>query len=113
MNKDNLNMLMLNLNDKVPEESTLWLRQKLENADDSLVSTIACLNLYNPTHILLFSVFVGGFGVDRFMIDDIGLGVAKLLLNVFTCGIWAIVDIFICYKCAKDKNLKKIISILP
>jgi hypothetical protein len=41
---------------------------------------------------LLLSVFLGHFGVDRFYVGDIGLGVLKLL----TCGgffVWFVIDI--------------------
>lgn len=41
---------------------------------------------------LLISVFVGGFGIDRFYLGYTGLGVAKLL----TCGglgIWSLIDL--------------------
>ncbi|UJH69754.1 TM2 domain-containing protein [Ornithinimicrobium sp. INDO-MA30-4] len=41
---------------------------------------------------ILLSLFLGGFGVDRFYLGYTGLGVAKLLLNWMTLGIWALVD---------------------
>ncbi|MDE6967921.1 MAG: TM2 domain-containing protein [Clostridia bacterium] len=112
MTNENINQLMMNLNGKIPEDKALFLRQKLETADDSVMSNICAMNLYNPTHILLFSIFLGGFGVDRFMIGDTGIGIAKLLLGWLTCGIWPLVDIFISYKRAKEKNIQKIMQIV-
>lgn len=34
----------------------------------------------------------GGFGVDRFMRGQVGVGVCKLLFGWLTLGIWALVD---------------------
>lgn len=43
-------------------------------------------------HVWIFAFLLGGFGLDRFMRGQIGIGVAKLLLNWLTLGIWALVD---------------------
>lgn len=45
----------------------------------------------------LLSYFLGILGVDRFYLGHTGLGIAKLLVSIVTCGvggvIWGIVDI--------------------
>ena len=40
----------------------------------------------------ILGFFLGGLGVDRFYLGNIGLGVAKLLLGWATLGIWPLVD---------------------
>jgi TM2 domain-containing membrane protein YozV len=49
------------------------------------------------------SVLVGGYGVDRIYLGDVGLGILKLL----TCGglgIWWIIDLFYITDLTKEKN---------
>jgi hypothetical protein len=44
------------------------------------------------TAATLLGFFLGGLGVDRFYLGNIGLGVAKLLLGWLTFGIWPLID---------------------
>jgi hypothetical protein len=43
----------------------------------------------------LLSFFLGGLGIDRFYLGNIGMGVAKLLVGWLTAGIWPLVDFII------------------
>jgi len=43
----------------------------------------------------LLSFFLGGLGIDRFYLGNIGMGVAKLLLGWLTVGIWPLVDFIV------------------
>lgn len=40
----------------------------------------------------LLGFFLGGLGVDRFYLGNIGMGVAKLFLGWLTLGIWPLID---------------------
>ncbi len=87
------------------------IREQLLVLDESKWVALSTLQFKDPTISLIVSLFAGGFGIDRFMIGDTGLGIAKLL----TCGgfgIWAIVDLFLIMGATKQKNMDKISSIL-
>ena len=52
-------------------------------------------NPKNHVVALLLSIFLGGLGVDRFYLGQVGLGVAKLLLSWLTFGIWWLIDVIL------------------
>lgn len=108
MREENVRQVLAMLDGKIPEEKKMLLRDKLLAAPDEKCDMLLCTKMHNPTTVLLFSIFLGGLGVDRFMIGDTGIGVAKLLFGWATCGIWPLVDIFISHKKAKDKNFNNL-----
>ena len=88
-----------------------YIRERLLLADESKWAMIQSLDLKDPTTILIVSLLAGGFGIDRFLIGDTGLGVGKLL----TCGglgIWAVVDWFLIMDATRQKNMEKLQQLL-
>lgn len=87
------------------------IREKLLALDDSRWVQLQSLNLKDPTTVLIVSILAGNLGIDRFMIGDTGLGIAKLL----TCGglgIWAIVDWFMIMGRTREVNAEKLFNTL-
>ncbi len=51
------------------------------------------------------SVFVGGFGIDRFMLGQVGAGVLKLITGG-GLGIWWLIDLFQVQSLTKERNIE-------
>lgn len=62
----------------------------LKTCPKSRYSMILCADVKSPTTTLLLSIFLGGLGVDRFYIGDIGIGLFKLIMNVISCVLLAV-----------------------
>lgn len=85
------------------------LRDAMINADDSKMIMVQSVSLKDPTMAIILSLIVGNLGIDRFIVGDIGMGIAKLL----TCGglgIWYIVDWFLIMNRAKEVNYNNVIT---
>lgn len=86
------------------------VRQKLEKLPAESVAIVQSIEYKDPTVLLILSLLVGGFGVDRFMLGDTGMGVLKLL-TCGCCGILTIIDWFTIMQKAKQYNLAKLSQI--
>ena len=94
--------------DKLAPEFIETIRERLLDADEG-VAQAAFANLKGSTMMFLIAFFLGGYGVDRFMLGETGLGVAKLL-TCGGCGIWALIDLFTIGGRTKKYNAEKILS---
>lgn len=91
-----------------PGIKLIYLKSKLLKMDKDKFERVCLCDLKSPTIILLVSVFLGGLGIDRFMIGDVGMGILKLLTGGL-CGIFWIYDIFTITERVKKINFESII----
>lgn len=97
--------------EKLPNEKLQIVRNTLMQLDDSKNAFIQTIDFKDPIVTLILSAATGFFGVDRFILGQVGLG----LLKMFTCGglyIWWIVDIIGSIKRTKDRNYKELARVL-
>lgn len=70
MDQQKLDIFIITNQKYFPAEKITALRDKLAYMDDGKFSLISAVELKDPTTILLISIFLGGLGIDRFMIGD-------------------------------------------
>ncbi len=59
----------------------------------------------NPVIIFGVSVFLGVFGIDRFLLGQIFLGIWKLI-TAGGFGVWVFIDWFLVAGTTRDKNIE-------
>lgn len=111
MDAQNVDMFLM-ANSKFLEEHQIFqIRERLLAMDESKWRMLQYMNFNDPVIILIVSLLTGPLAVDRFMIGDVGLGVAKLL----TCGglgIWVLVDWITIMGITRRKNTEKLMMAL-
>ncbi|MBO4427382.1 MAG: TM2 domain-containing protein [Bacteroidales bacterium] len=80
------------------------IQHQLEAIDDSKAGYVLGVGVQNPTIILVIAILLGW---ERFFLDDIALGVVKIL-TCYGLGIWWLVDIFTAVKRTRDYNYRKL-----
>ncbi len=104
MDSNKIDMFLLANGKYFPAENIPMIRSQLEKADDSKFMNLQAIHYRDPGMMMIVSLFAGHFGVDRFMLDETGLGVAKLL----TCGglgVWTVVDWFLIMQRTREINM--------
>ena len=111
MDQNKVDMYIMTNQKYFPAEKIMYIKEKLAAMDENKFAMISTIEMKDPTTILLVSIFLGGLGVDRFMLGDTGMGILKLL-TCGVCGILTIVDWFTVSKKTKELNFNNIMTML-
>ena len=108
MTKEQIDQLLQINANKIAPEFIETIRERMENADEGAVNA-AFAGLKGTTMMTIIAWLLGWCGVDRFMLGDTGLGVAKLL-TCGGCSIWSLIDIFTAAGRTRKYNANKILE---
>lgn len=97
--------------EKLPSALVVNVKEALEKADESKTALVQALELKSPTTMLIIAWLGGSLGIDRFLLGDTGLAVAKLL-TCGGCGIWTLIDLFSVKDRTRQYNYKKLQEVL-
>lgn len=107
MYQSDVNMFLIANKDNLPEDKLPYIKARLEAMDPERLENIQFISFKSPIMMLIISFFLGEFGIDRFMLGDIGLGIGKLLTGG-GCGIWWLIDLCLIMNATKEKNFQKL-----
>lgn len=111
MDQQKIDMFIMTNQKYFPAEKIVFLKEKLRTIDEAKFTLISTVDFKDPTTLLLVSIFLGSFGIDRFMIGDTGMGILKLLTGG-CCGILTIIDWFTISNKAKEVNFNKVMTLI-
>ena len=111
VDRNKVDMFVMSNQKYFPTEKIMYLKEKLYKLDENRFSLLATVELKDPTTILLISLFLGGLGVDRFMLKETAMGLLKLLTGG-CCGILTIIDWFTVQSKAKELNFQNVMTML-
>lgn len=82
------------------------IQKKLEEIDDNNAAIVLGIGLMNPTLILVIAIVLGW---ERFFLNDIAMGILKII-TCYGCGIWWLIDLFTATRRAKEYNYNKFVQ---
>lgn len=108
---DKVNMWLMSNQDKLPSEKVGFLKSALDKVDESTIDALMGVELKSPMTIFLLSWFVGWISLDRFLLGNTGIGIARLL-TLQGLGVWWLVDLITAMKRTREYNFNKVKNLL-
>jgi len=110
MNANQIEMFMKQKGKYFDNKQHKAISERLERLTPERDAAVLATKFVNPTMNEYISIFFGEFGVDRFLIGQVGKGIGKLLLTA-CCGIgliWWAIDMFVINGATKKANIEKL-----
>lgn len=109
MDQQKVDMYIMTNQKYFPAEKIMLIKERLLALDEQRFQMVSMIELKDPTTLLLISIYIGGLGIDRFMIGDTGMGILKLLTGG-CCGVLTIIDWFTISKKTKELNFNNVMA---
>ena len=109
MDQQKVDMYIMTNQKYFPAEKIMLIKERVLALDEQRFQMVSMIELKDPTTLLLISIFIGGLGIDRFMIGDTGMGILKLLTGG-CCGVLTIIDWFTISKKTKELNFNNVMA---
>jgi len=104
---DKVNMWLMATNDKLPAEKIGFLKSNLEKLEESKVDNLMTIEMKSPMTLFIICWFLGFLSIDRFMLGNPGVAIARLL-TIQGLGLWWLIDLITTMKRTKEYNYNKI-----
>lgn len=104
MDKNQIDLFLMTAMDKFPTSQLATMRMQLESVDNDKMLLFSSIQYKEPqtATILAFTC-----ACDRLYLNDIGLGILKLILILFLVGLlWWLIDMFTAADRAKEYNME-------
>jgi TM2 domain-containing membrane protein YozV len=108
--RQKVDMFLMGNQKYFPSSKMIYLKEKLYNITEEQFNMLSMVEFKDPTTLLIISLFLGSWGIDRFMLKDTGMGILKLLTGG-CCGILTIIDWFSVHGKAKEKNFNALMML--
>lgn len=105
------NMWLMANQDKLPSEKLGILKSALEKVDESKLDALMGVELKSPMTIFLLAWFCGWLSLDRFLLGNVGVGIARIL-TLQGLLIWNLVDLITAMKRTRMFNYNKVRNLL-
>ena len=111
LEQEKMDLYIMTNQNYFPEEKIVYIKDKLCTMDDEKFTLISTVKMKDPIALFLVSIFLGIFGIDQFMIGNIGMGVFKLL-TFGGFGILTMIDWSTISQKTKEANFNKLMMLI-